>query len=80
MANQAKIAGASDRARGGQRMPLTISRLLLRQTTAHMPSKGSVTVVLELPGGRSVAKLVDKLSEIDGVSAVKLGEPGLISD
>jgi putative Mg2+ transporter-C (MgtC) family protein len=45
-----------------------------------MPPKGTVTVVLELRGGRSVAKLVDKLSEIDGVSAVKLGEEGLISD
>ena len=45
-----------------------------------MPPKGTVTVVLELRGGRSLAKLVDKLSEIDGVSAVKLGEAGLISD
>jgi putative Mg2+ transporter-C (MgtC) family protein len=44
------------------------------------PPKGTVTVVLELRGGRSVAKLVDKLSEIDGVSAVKAGEAGLISD
>jgi putative Mg2+ transporter-C (MgtC) family protein len=35
MANRAKIAGASDRARGGQRMPLTLSQLLLRQTTTH---------------------------------------------
>jgi putative Mg2+ transporter-C (MgtC) family protein len=43
-------------------------------------SKGSVTVVLELRGGRSVAKLVDKLSEIDGVSAVHAGESGVISD
>ncbi len=45
-----------------------------------MPPKGTVTVVLELRGGRSVAKLVDKLSEIDGVSAVKASEAGLISD
>lgn len=45
-----------------------------------MPPKGTVTVVLELRGGRSVAKLVDKLSEIGGVSAVKAGEAGLISD
>jgi hypothetical protein len=45
-----------------------------------MPPKGTVTVVLELQGGRSVAKLVDKLSEIDGVSAVKASEAGLISD
>jgi putative Mg2+ transporter-C (MgtC) family protein len=45
-----------------------------------MPSKGTVTVALELRGGRSVAKLVDKLSEIDGVSAVNAGDVGLISD
>jgi putative Mg2+ transporter-C (MgtC) family protein len=45
-----------------------------------MPSKGTVTVVLELRGGRSIAKLVDKLSEIDGVSAVHAGDAGLISD
>jgi hypothetical protein len=45
-----------------------------------MPPKGTVTVALELRGGRSVAKLVDRLSEIDGVSAVKLGEAGLTSD
>jgi hypothetical protein len=45
-----------------------------------MPPKGTVMVVLELRGGRSVAKLVDKLSEIDGVSAVKASDVGLISD
>jgi len=45
-----------------------------------MPPKGTVTVVLELRGGRSVAKLVDKLSEINGVSAVRAGEAGLICD
>jgi hypothetical protein len=45
-----------------------------------MPSKGIVTVALEPRGGRSVAKLVDKLSEIDGVSAVNAGHIGLISD
>ena len=43
-------------------------------------SKGTVTVVLELRGGRSVTELVDKLSQIDGVSAVHVGEAGLISD
>ncbi len=47
---------------------------------APVAMKGTVTVVLELRGGRSVAKLVDKLSEIDGVSAVNAGDAGLISD
>jgi putative Mg2+ transporter-C (MgtC) family protein len=42
--------------------------------------KGTVTVVLELRGGRSIARLVDKLSEIDGVTAVKVGDAGLVSD
>lgn len=43
-------------------------------------AKGAVTVFLELRGGRSIARLVDKLSEIDGVFTVNAGEPGLISD
>ena len=43
-------------------------------------SKGTVTVVLELRGARSVTKLVDKLSQIDGVSAVQVCEVCLISD
>jgi putative Mg2+ transporter-C (MgtC) family protein len=47
---------------------------------APMPSKGTVTVVLELRGGRSVAKLVDRLSEIDGVLAVNVGDAGLVSE
>jgi putative Mg2+ transporter-C (MgtC) family protein len=42
--------------------------------------KGTVTVVLELRGGRSIARLVDKLSEIDGVTAAKVGDAGLVSD
>jgi putative Mg2+ transporter-C (MgtC) family protein len=45
-----------------------------------MASNGTVTVFLELRGGRSIAKLVDKLSEIDGVSAVNAGDAGLISE
>jgi putative Mg2+ transporter-C (MgtC) family protein len=47
---------------------------------APTAAKGAVTVFLELRGGRSIAKLVDKLSEIDGVFAVNAGEAGLISD
>ena len=43
-------------------------------------SKGTVTVLLELRGGRSIAKLVDKLSEIDGVSAVKAADAGPMSE
>ena len=47
---------------------------------APLASKGTVTVALELRGGRSIARLVDKLSEIRGISAVKVGDAGLISD
>jgi putative Mg2+ transporter-C (MgtC) family protein len=47
---------------------------------ARPAAKGAVTVFLELRGGRSLTKLVDKLSEIDGVFAVNAGEAGLISD
>jgi putative Mg2+ transporter-C (MgtC) family protein len=43
-------------------------------------SKPTVTVALELRGGRSLARLVDKLSEIDGVFAVHAGDSGLVSD
>ena len=43
-------------------------------------AKPTVTVALELRGGRSLARLVDKLSEIDGVFAVNSGEAGLMSD
>src|SRR5580658_384169 len=42
--------------------------------------KGMVAVALELRGGRSIAKLVDKLSEIDGVSTVNVGDATLISE
>src|SRR5580704_15583473 len=47
---------------------------------APMAAKGVVTVFLELRGGRSIAKLVDKLSEINGVLAVNAGDAGLISE
>ena len=49
-------------------------------TSSLMALKGTVTVFLELRGGRSIASLVEKLSEIDGVSAVHVGEAGLMSD
>ena len=47
---------------------------------APPPQKGTVVVVLELRGGRSLTKLVDKLSEIDGVTAVRAGEAATLSD
>ena len=43
-------------------------------------SKPAVIVALELRGGRSIARLVDKLSEIDGVFAVNPGDAGLVGD
>jgi putative Mg2+ transporter-C (MgtC) family protein len=48
---------------------------------APAPTKPTVTVALELRGGRSLARLIDKLSEIDGVFAVNAsGDGGLVSD
>jgi putative Mg2+ transporter-C (MgtC) family protein len=47
---------------------------------APTTAKGAVTVFLELRGGRSIARLVDKLSEISGVFAVNAGETGSISE
>ena len=71
--------GRDRRGQSGQgRPPMRLRRSLSQVTTR--PMTGTVTVVLELRGGRSVAKLVDKLSEIDGVSAVNAGDAGLISD
>jgi hypothetical protein len=44
-------------------------------------AKPIVAVALELRGGRSLARLVQKLSEIDGVFAVNAGDDaGLASD
>jgi putative Mg2+ transporter-C (MgtC) family protein len=44
-------------------------------------AKPTVAVTLELRGGRSLARLIDKLSEIDGVFAVNAGgDGGLVSD
>jgi putative Mg2+ transporter-C (MgtC) family protein len=43
-------------------------------------SKGVVTVDLELRGARSIDKLVDKLSEIDGVVSVSATDANLASD
>jgi len=43
-------------------------------------AKGVVEVVMEVRGARSVSKLVEKLTEIDGVSAVDAGEATHPSD
>ncbi len=43
-------------------------------------SKGVVTVDLELRGARSIDKLVDKLSEIDGVVSVSATDANLATD
>jgi putative Mg2+ transporter-C (MgtC) family protein len=43
-------------------------------------SKGTVTLTLELRGARSIAKLADRLSEIDGVVSVAASDANLIAD
>jgi putative Mg2+ transporter-C (MgtC) family protein len=42
--------------------------------------KGVVTLLLDVRGVKSSGKLVDRLSEIDGVVAVQTGESGMTSD
>ena len=53
---------------------MTLLRPSSSQLTTHLGVKGTVTVFLELRGGRSIAKLVDRLSQINDVSAVNAGE------
>lgn len=52
----------------------------LREEPSAPASKPPVTVALELRGGRSLARLIEKLSEIDGVFAVNPGDTGLVGD
>jgi putative Mg2+ transporter-C (MgtC) family protein len=56
------------------------SDVLEASADSPTPSKGTVTVILELRGARSLTKLVDKLSQIDGVTAVSVGDSNLASD
>ena len=51
---------------------------LLEEGGRSVPA--SKPAVALLRGGRSIARLVDKLSEIDGVFAVNPGDAGLIGD
>jgi putative Mg2+ transporter-C (MgtC) family protein len=44
------------------------------------PPKGIVTLRVEVRGARSVARLAERLSEIDGVTSVHAGDANLTSD
>jgi hypothetical protein len=44
------------------------------------PKKGVVTVLIELRGVKSTAKLAARLSEIDGVVSVRAGDANLPTD
>src|SRR5271163_5060318 len=44
------------------------------------PPKGIVTLRVEVRGAKSVARLAERLSEIDGVTSVKAGDGNLSSD
>jgi putative Mg2+ transporter-C (MgtC) family protein len=44
------------------------------------PPKGIVTLRVEVRGAKSVARLVERLSEIDGVTSVQTGDGNLSSD
>ena len=44
------------------------------------PPKGIVTLRVEVRGAKSVARLAARLSEIDGVTSVQLGDGNLATD
>ena len=44
------------------------------------PPKGIVTLRVEVRGAKSVARLAERLSEIDGVTSVNAGDGNLSSD
>jgi putative Mg2+ transporter-C (MgtC) family protein len=50
------------------------------QAAAHSPSKGIVTVALEVQGTRSIAKLAARLAEIDGVVSVNAADVNIPYD
>ena len=75
---KAKRPGPSRQAVGQE--PGEAAYAIAAVSSRRPPIEGTVTVALELRGGRSIARLVDKLSEIRGISAVKVGDAGLISD
>jgi putative Mg2+ transporter-C (MgtC) family protein len=51
-----------------------------QEAAAHSPSKGIVTVALEVQGTRSVAKLAARLADIDGVVSVNAADANIPSD
>jgi cell division protein FtsX len=42
--------------------------------------KGVVTLRVEVRGAKSVAKLAERLSEIDGVTSVQIGDAHFVTD
>jgi hypothetical protein len=50
------------------------------QAPEQSPSKGIVTVALEVQGTRSVAKLAARLADIDGVVSVNAADVNVPSD
>jgi putative Mg2+ transporter-C (MgtC) family protein len=44
------------------------------------PSKGIVTLRVEVRGAKSVARLAERLSEIPGVTSVQVGDGNLVTD
>jgi hypothetical protein len=46
----------------------------------ELPSEGIVTLLVEVRGARPVRRLAARLSEIAGVTAVRIGDGNLTSD
>ena len=44
------------------------------------PAKGIVTLWVEVRGAKSVARLAERLAEIDGVTSVQIGDGNLVTD
>jgi putative Mg2+ transporter-C (MgtC) family protein len=45
-----------------------------------LPPKGIVTLRVEVRGAKSVARLAERLAEIDGVTSVQIGDGNLVTD
>jgi putative Mg2+ transporter-C (MgtC) family protein len=77
---QVERVGDAARDPKGKRMDKTEGRHVAEGVDEGPPPKGVVTVVMEVRGPRSVAKLVEKLTEVEGVTSVDAGETSHTSD
>jgi putative Mg2+ transporter-C (MgtC) family protein len=77
---QVERDGETSRDSKGKRTAKSPSRYVEEGGTEAPAQKGVVTVAMEVRGARSVAKLVEKLTEIEGVTLVDAGEATQTAD